>query len=103
MRRWHLYARRKRYNGREKTNTSGVRISPERHHSRADGRDVDRAPGTNEIRSFKPSKLGLVLQNGDLYLEDEVRRLAMMLLKKQPPPKEAVERDERPSRYGSRT
>jgi hypothetical protein len=44
-------------------------------------------PNTIEVRSFKPGKLGLTLANGDVYAEDEVKRLAMILIQK--PPQEA--------------
>jgi hypothetical protein len=61
-------------------------------------------PGSTKLRSFRPSKLGMVLQNGDLYLEGEVRRLAMTLLQKPPPsPKDADEKLDRRWRHKSHT
>lgn len=48
-------------------------------------------PGTTEVRSFKPSNLGMVLADGSFYSEGEVRRLAMILIAKPPPPPKAVD------------
>jgi hypothetical protein len=60
--------------------------------------------GSTEVRSFKPSKLGIVLGDGDFYLEAEVRRLAMILIMNPPrPPKEAEEKRERRWRHRTRT
>jgi hypothetical protein len=56
-------------------------------------------PGSTEIRSFKPASLGMVLGDGHFYSEDEVRRLAMILIQKPPQsPREVEERDERRGR-----
>jgi hypothetical protein len=60
--------------------------------------------GSTKLRSFKPSKLGVVLGDGDFYSEEEVRRLAMSLIQSPPrPPKEIEERQERRWRHGSRS
>jgi len=61
-------------------------------------------PGSTEVRSFKPSKLGIVLGDGGFYSEAEVRRLAMILVLNPPrPPKEVEEKQERRWRHSSRT
>jgi hypothetical protein len=61
-------------------------------------------PGSTEIRSFKPSKLGMVLEDGSFYAENEVQRLAMILITKHPtPPQELETKRARPWRKGSRT
>jgi len=60
--------------------------------------------GSNKVRSFTPSKLGIVLGDGDFYSEDEVRRLAMILILNLPlPPKEAEKRHERRWRHRAGT
>jgi hypothetical protein len=61
-------------------------------------------PGSTEIRSFKPSRLDMILADGDFYSEHAVRRLAVLLIMRPPPPpKEAEERMERRLRRGYHT
>jgi hypothetical protein len=56
-------------------------------------------PGGTEVRSFKPSNLGMVLGDGSFYSEGEVRTLAMIVIQKPPQsPREVEERDERRGR-----
>jgi hypothetical protein len=58
-------------------------------------------PGSTDVRSFKPSNLGVALPDGNFYAEGEVRTLAMILIQRPPQsPKEVEERDER--RVGAR-
>jgi hypothetical protein len=60
-------------------------------------------PGTTEIRSFKPSKLGMEFEDGSFYEEAEVQRLAMILIRKPPASLKEVEaKRARPWRKGSR-
>jgi hypothetical protein len=61
-------------------------------------------PGRTELRSYRPSKLGTMLENGDLYSENEVRGVAMQLMQTPPlPPKEAEKRMERRWRRSARS
>jgi hypothetical protein len=56
--------------------------------------------GSTELRSFKPSNLGVVLGDGDFYSENEVRKLAMILIQNPPrSPKEVLEKQERRWRH----
>lgn len=60
-------------------------------------------PSRTELRSYRPSKLGMVLSNGDFYYESEVRGLAQRLMQTPPPqPRENEEMMERRGRRGGR-
>ena len=50
--------------------------------------------GCKKSRSFKPSKLGMVFEDGSFYEEGEVQRLALILIRK-PPLKEVEDKQER--------
>jgi hypothetical protein len=55
-------------------------------------------PGGTECRSYRPSRLGTVLENGDQYGEAEVKTLALLMLGK--PPQREVGMVERRWRRG---
>jgi hypothetical protein len=61
-------------------------------------------PGSTEIRSFKPSKLGVALADGTFYAEGEVQALARVLVQRlhrpdvEEPPRQ--KRPRRPRRVG---